>query len=100
MKSNMVEYYKTKYNITIKDKDQALLYVNKNDQTLYFPVSLCNVASLPQDFTKDARKMRDLQKYKISNPNDRFDRISKLLSRLVMNEVFEEWGLRVQQNMT
>ena len=64
----MLEYYKMKYNITIKDKDQPLLYVNKKDQTLYFPVELCNIATLPADFTRDARKMRDLQNYKISNP--------------------------------
>lgn len=44
--------------------------------------------------------MRNLQKYKISNPNDRFDRISKLLNNIGSNEIFDEWGLKVAPNMT
>lgn len=76
------------------------MYINKRDQTLYLPVSLCNVASLPKDFTKDARKMRDLHTYKISGPNERFERIQKLLGKLGDSDVFDEWSLKVNQNMT
>jgi hypothetical protein len=39
---------------------------------------LCYEAALPDDFTKDARKMRDLDEFKVKDPTDRFDRIEKL----------------------
>lgn len=45
-------------------------------------------------------KMRSLGNYKVSNPNDRYDRISKLLSKISNNAVFDQWGLKVSQNMT
>jgi hypothetical protein len=40
-------------------------------------------------------KMRSLGNYKISNPDDRYDRISKLLNKISNNEVLEQWGLKV-----
>lgn len=54
MKTNMIEYYKYKYNIDLtKRGDQPLLFVNVRDQTLLLPTSLCHEASLPKDFTND-----------------------------------------------
>jgi hypothetical protein len=57
--TNMVVYFKKMYNIKISDKE-PMLFVNKRDGLLYLPTSLCHEASLPKDFTKDARAMKDL----------------------------------------
>lgn len=79
----MVEYFAAKYNIDLrKTQDQPCLFVNKGEEVLYLPTSLCNEASLPKDFTKDARKMRELQDFKIQHPEDRFERISQFLNKL------------------
>ena len=37
-----------------------MLVVNQRDGYIYLPASLCHEASLPEGFTKDVRKMRDL----------------------------------------
>ena len=35
---------------------------------IYLVPEFCHEASLPEDFTKDSRKMRDIDGYKIKNP--------------------------------
>jgi hypothetical protein len=52
-----------------------MLFVNIKDERIYLPTSLCHEASLPADFTRDTRKMRDIDKYKIKDPSERYDRI-------------------------
>jgi len=66
----------------LKDLKQPLLYVNFKDSRVYLPTELCHEASLPENFTSDSRKMKDLQEYKISNPTDRFERIANVLNRI------------------
>lgn len=39
--------------------------------------------------------MRDLGNYKISNPDDRYNRISKLLLKIENNPIFNEWGFKI-----
>ena len=70
-----------------------MLIVHKPKGNIVLPVSLCNSASLPEDFTRDARKMRELSEYKISHPDQRFNRISDFMLKLQKNEEFKQWGL-------
>ena len=98
-KSNMCEYFKQKYNIRIREEGQPLLFVNVRDQVICLPPELCHEASLPENFTKDTFKMRDLQNYKISNPQQRVERISLALNHLQSNEIFEENKFRIEANM-
>ncbi len=67
----MIEYFKLKWGISIsqKDENQPLLIVNVRDEQIFLPPSLCYEASLPKDFTRDSRKMKALQDYKLSNPD-------------------------------
>jgi hypothetical protein len=46
------------------------------------PPELCREASLPENFTSDSRKMRDLQEYKISNPAQRMERILEVINKI------------------
>jgi hypothetical protein len=59
----------------LKDKKQPLLFKNFRSIREYFPTELCQEASLPENFTSDPQKMKALQNYKISNPNERFAKI-------------------------
>ncbi len=77
-----------------------MLVVNQRDGCIYLPTQLCHDANLPKDFTKDTRRVRNLQSCKISNPDERFNRISKLVGKLKENEEFEKWNLKVQDNFT
>jgi len=61
---SMKQYFYERYKINLYDK-QPLLFVNKPDGRIYLPTQICNEASLPEDFTKDNQKMRDLQNYKV-----------------------------------
>jgi hypothetical protein len=98
--TNMVEYFKLKYNITFREENQPMLVVNQRDGYIYLPTSLCHEASLPKDFTKDVRRVRNLQGCKIANPDDRFNRISGLINKLKDNDEFVKWNLKVQDNFT
>ena len=96
--TNMVDYFREHYNIRI-DKDEPLLWVNFRDEKIFLPTSLCFEAALPDDFTKDKQKMRDLDQYKVKNPGERFDRIETLKNRLMNNEEFTLFKLALNPRM-
>jgi hypothetical protein len=57
--------------------------VNFRDKRLFFPPECCRDASLPENFTSDSRKMKDLQDFKISDPNKRMERVIKVINKLM-----------------
>lgn len=75
-----------------------MLVVHERDTSIYLIPSLCNLASLPKNFTSDSRKMRDLQEFKLSNPDQRFDRINTLIERFQHSDILNEWGLKIEPN--
>ena len=81
--TNMREYFKEIYNIKLSDK-QPLLFVNKTrngkDERIYLPTQCCFEASLPPNFTKDQRKMRMLQEYKLITAQKRLERIDRMIA--------------------
>jgi PAZ domain len=99
VETNMVDYFQKKYKIRLIE-NQPMLVVNQRDGYIYLPTELCHSASLPADFTKDFRKVRNLQQCKISHPNDRHQRISTLMTKLKDNLVFDKWNLDIQPSFT
>ena len=61
------------------------------DQFIYLPTSLCRIATLPDDFTSDSKKMKDLQQYKLNEPYQRYDRINNLIEIFQRTEVLKEF---------
>lgn len=68
------------YKKQVTRPNQPLLFVNILDRRIYLPPEFCHEASLPKDFTKDARKMRDIDGFKIKNPQDRYRRTCELVN--------------------
>ena len=73
----MLQYFAERYKRDLDDK-QPLLFINdrKNGTRKYLPVQLCNQANLPPDFTRDTRKMREIQQYKITSAQERMEKIN------------------------
>lgn len=44
--------------------------------------------------------MRDIQHYKICAPDERMQKILKLISKFKDDETFANWGVKVDTNMT
>ncbi len=57
--------------------------MNFRDTRIYLPTECCREASLPENFTSDSRKMRDLQEHKISHPRQRFERIIATVNKIM-----------------
>ena len=72
-----------KWGIKIDKKDiiQPLLIVYKQHQTIYLPTSLCRIVNLTQRDKLDTRMMKDLKNYTPRNPDQRYERISKLIAK-------------------
>jgi hypothetical protein len=66
---------------------------------VYLPTELCHEASLPDNFTTDARKMRDIDEYKIKNPNERFRRIVDVLNRIYNDNEFSNFNIQLKPEM-
>ena len=82
--TNLVDYFKIKHGLKVDPKEPVLLVTKLNrktqkEETIHLPTSLCRVATLPKDFTSDSRKMKDLQEYKLNNPEQRYERINTLI---------------------
>ena len=91
----MAEYIKSVWKINLRDLKQPLLYVNFKDKRIYLPTELCHDCALPDNFTSDSRKMRDLNEYKIQNPTDRFERIAEVLTRITNQKEFAEYDIKL-----
>ncbi len=102
LKTNVVEYFKLKWNIEIpeREQDQPLLIVFLKSDKILLPASLCFESSLPKDFTKDTKKMKDLHQYKITNPDVRLERIQSIMSKLKGAKELEKFGITLQESMT
>lgn len=71
---NLIDYYKTKYNLEIKSKRQPLLKcVNRTKIEVLLVPELCLMTGLPDDF--DERKRREISKYTIRPPGERLSKI-------------------------
>jgi aubergine-like protein len=88
VRMSMIDYLKEHYGVTLADPNQPLLFVNFRDTRFYFPPECCRDASLPENFTSDSRKMKDLQDFKISDPTKRMDRICALISKIMNSGEF------------
>ena len=80
----MLKYFEAQYGIKLREHGQPLFFVNnrKGDgEPIYLPTEICFSASLPNDFTKDRQKMRDIQDYKICGAEIRMQKIQKLISK-------------------
>lgn len=95
----MTQYFWETYKIKLNPK-QPCLYVNQRDQKIFLPAELCHEASLPENFTKDTFKMRELQGYKITSAEERKKKILKLIQKFMQDDVFDQWGVKVGQGMT
>jgi hypothetical protein len=50
---------------------------------------------LPENFTSDAGKMKALQKYKISNPTERFAKINDVPVRFAQMPVLKQFDIEL-----
>ena len=68
------------------------------DQVNYLPTTLCRIATLPKNFTKDAFKMKKLQGCKLNNPDQRYVRINKLVATFQQTQVLDQFGMKINPN--
>ena len=85
------EYYKKKYDITIKKPNQPLLVVKRKDANgedinLFFVPELCNLAGLTDELIKDRQFMKKLADFTKLSPPDRINKTNQFLSLLVETE--------------
>jgi hypothetical protein len=82
----------------LKERKQPLLFKNFRNIREYFPVELCQEAALPENFTADAGKMKTLQSYKISNPNERFAKINDVPARFAGMPVLNQFDIELSKH--
>nr|AEX87963.1 Otiwi13 [Sterkiella histriomuscorum] len=97
---NLAFYFEKKYGIKIPERhlNQPLLVVHENDQKVYLCPSLCKKVSLQKSFTSNSRKMKCLEDYKLSYPEQRYNRINTLIQRFQLSDVLSGWGLKIDPN--
>lgn len=97
---SMDDYFKEKFPETpIKTPNQPLLVVHKRDESIYLPPELCFIPNLPEDFTKNAMAMRDLQAFKSFDPTDRYGRICSMANKLSSSTSIQEANLQIETDM-
>ena len=84
---NLIEYYKTAHNLTIKDGNQPLILVRKKDSqgefiSLYFIPEFCTLSGIEDDKAKNGPFMKKLSKYTKLEPIDRVNKTNEFLNLL------------------
>lgn len=82
------EYYKKKYDKTIKDLNQPLWVVKRKDAqeediNLFFVPELCNLAGLTDELVKGRDFMKKLADFRKLTPQDRIKKTNEFLNLLV-----------------
>lgn len=105
-----VEYYKSHYNLTIRDTKQPLL-IHTEDRTIVGQVEkqrvtfclipeLCYLTGLTDTMRSDFRLMRDIATITRVTPNQRMSALAKYCKEVNGNPetraLLEGWGLRLQ----
>jgi hypothetical protein len=94
----MAEYFKDRYKIVLKEKNQPLFVVKKkNDVVLYLPSEICNHAGLPPEMRKDFRLMKILHMKSKVEPDQKLSIVEGLSKDLNKNSVLRDWGLQLTQ---
>ncbi|XP_024940997.1 piwi-like protein Ago3 isoform X2 [Cephus cinctus] len=110
-KTSLIQYYKTHWNLDIKDHNQPLLVHRAKTRTntgeevenlvLLIP-EFCYLAGLTDKIRSDFRIMRDLASVTRVSPEGRRDVIHRFINEVQNNEVtrklLSDWGLRLENN--
>lgn len=105
-------YYKTQYNLDIRDPKQPLLLSReerrvagkKEKETITFCLvpELCFLTGITDTIRSDLRVMRDIASITRVTPNQRVDSMNKFCSNLTQSkearEVLSNWGLELDTN--
>lgn len=62
---------------------------------IYLPPELCRDCSLPEDFTKNKKAMKEIAEHKIKDPAERFERLKKIAKSLKDHEKFGEFDIEL-----
>jgi len=98
-----IEYYKTRYNITIRNETQPLLVSRPtskkslSDEPIYLIPELCGMTGLSESMRSNYNLMKDVSAVTRVNPDRRVQSILQFRSRLYGNEKIrnelDSWGL-------
>ncbi|KAG7189003.1 hypothetical protein KM043_008597 [Ampulex compressa] len=110
---SLIQYYKTHWNLVIKDTEQPLLLhcakeklptgETEEKQILLVP-ELCYVTGLTNNIRSDFKVMRDLSSITQVSPSNRRDVIKRFVQEVQANEVTKSllsaWGLYIENELT
>jgi len=100
-KISVVDYFKTKYNITIKDMNQPLLvnYDRKTGKEFLLVPELVQMTGLDDEMVKDYKLMNEVAKYTRLEPLQRYNKIKSLCAPLA--EFYSKnYGITMDQQST
>ncbi len=88
----VIDYMKKKYGIVIKDTAQPLLVHTKRardkpDEKVYLVPEVCGLTGLPEDIHSDFRAMKQIALYTKLSPDNRTERMQKLLKGFMRMDV-------------
>ncbi|XP_076285684.1 argonaute 3 [Lasioglossum baleicum] len=111
-KISLLDYYKTHWNIPIRDDSQPLLVHcakiktstgEPQEQTILLVPELCYIASLTESIRADFRVMKDLDEVTKMSPNARRDVLKHFVQEVQNNEfpreILAKWGLSLENDL-
>ncbi|XP_055594938.1 protein aubergine [Uranotaenia lowii] len=110
-KTSFLEYYKTKYNIRIRDPHQPMLLsrAKKRDlraggsELMALVPELCQMTGLTDQMRSDFRMMRAMADHTRLNPDRRIERLETFNRRLQTSpescEVFKTWQMELDRRL-
>lgn len=109
--TSYLEYYKTRYNIIIKDENQFMLVSNAKARDLragradhiYLIPELCRATGMTDEMRANFKLMQELATYTRLNPDKRVKALKKFNNRVQTTpesvNVLREWNMELEQEL-
>ncbi|CAL8111662.1 unnamed protein product [Orchesella dallaii] len=107
------DYFKTKYNVTVKDLDQPLLISKIKPRKRYNPdetirmvalvPELCNLTGLTSNQRQNYKIVTEIQTITNLNPQLKINSMRSLLTKILRStlakKIFKDWGIRMDADV-
>lgn len=94
-RTNMIDYFKTAYQVVIKAVHQPLFEIRQKRQNIYLPPELCTLVGIPAKIRENKRIMADIRQSLFQKPPERISSIKDLNKLIANSKEVKEWDLDI-----
>lgn len=94
-RTNMIDYFKTAYQVTIRAVHQPLFEIRQKRQNIYLPPELCTLVGIPAKIRESKKIMSEIRQSLFQKPPERIASIKDLNKLIANSKEVKDWNLDI-----